>query len=167
LAKSLTVMTAPPHRERHIPLERVRVFKDVECRIISRKVFGYWSHWFQGRSHPCYESTCTCSPAMSRLPREWHGVLHVKSYESGKDFFLEITDVCTRLLLDQAPDRENLRGLRVIFQRSKGGDKGRLRCRIDGVAQFDQDLPPEANPMKTLDVIWKKKPPLDPTARKG
>jgi hypothetical protein len=104
---------------------------------------------------------------MSKLPREFHAVLHVKSYETGKDFFLEITDVCTRLLLDQAPDRENLRGLRVIFTRSKGGDKGRLRCRVDGVAQFDQDLPPEANPRKTLDVIWKKTGPLDPTARKS
>jgi len=167
MAKSLTVLHEPPHRDRHIPLKRVRVFKDVECRILSRKPFGYWSHWYRGLSHPCYETDCACATPLSKLPRELHFVLHVKCYETNQDFFLEITDTCTRQLLDQVPDKTNLRGLRVVFTRSKGGDKGRLRCRVDGIAQFDQDLPAEANPRKTLDVIWSKKGPLDPNTRKG
>lgn len=167
MQRPLLVSDVPPLREKHLDLRRVKPGKEGFVRVCSTKVFGYHSHWFRGHSHPCYGEECMCPAPMNQTDREWHGVLHIVQSNPRKEMFLEITDLCVQSLLDQVPDRKNLRGLRVWFGRSGESMKGRIICRVDGVAQIDRDLPAECDPRKTLDVIWASNSPMDLRAFAG
>lgn len=161
MTRDLDVSTEPPWREKHLDLKRVKPGQSGFVRICSRKIFGYYSHWYQGHSHPCYGKVCDCPSPLTDLPREWHGVLHVFDVAKRREILLELTDKCCESLLDQVPDKKNLRGLRVRFYRSNDNAKGRLLCELDGKCQLDNDLPAEVNPRKTLDVIWASNSPVD------
>jgi len=157
----------PPSRERHLSLKRLKKGEEFVVRICSKQIFGYHSHWFKGHSHPCYNEQCECPSPLSEARREWHGVIHAFACVQQKDGFLELTDRCCEMLLDQVPNPDNLRGVRVTFRRSKGGDNGRLTCQVDQFAAIDRDLPSEQDPRKTLDVIWASKTPVDLLAFTG
>jgi hypothetical protein len=127
---------------------------------VSKKIFAYWSHYFNSHSHPCPGSECACKPPLQNLKREWHGILHVVNVQTRKELFLEVTNHCAILFRDQCPDPDNLRGLRARFCRSAGADNSRLRGYLDSIAAMVSELPAERDPAETLSVLFASKKPI-------
>jgi len=161
MVRPLHVTSEPPARKRHLTLVRLKAGQSMTVRICSNELFGYYSHYHRRLSHPCYGEECRCEEPLCQMKREWHGVLHCVDVQSQKDGLLEVTDTCARQLLDQVPNKRRLRGLRVTFERGKGGNNSRLKCTVDHFAALEHELPLEVDPLNTLNVLWAKSIALD------
>jgi len=158
---TLRTSDPPPPFTNRLKLVRLKAGESFDVRVCSKELWPYWSHYFNGFSRHCAGKECTCKAPICYSNREWHAVIHVFLPSVAKEYFFEITNHCAILLNDQVPDPKNLRGLRVTISRSKGGDNGRLRARVDPHAHLLNELPPERDPEETMKILLASKPWFD------
>jgi len=151
----------PPVGRKVLTLVRLKAGQAMTCRIVSVNLWGLWTHWTGSASEPCFRDDKKCDGCKKGFPARWKAWLHVVNVENRRQVFLELTSTCASILLDQAPDRKNLRGLRVTFTRSKGADNGRLRCELLDASVNGLTLPDPLDPLDTLKTLWRVPQELD------
>ena len=155
--------TPPPARP-YIPIVSPRATgRPVEGIILSPALEGYWTHWLDQRTKPCYvlenpvtgHALATCYYCQQAAPRRWKGYLGIELAHEGRIALLELTraavESCPRLTLAQAV----LRGLRITAWRSGRRANGRCLCRLDECLSANTaDLPPAPDIEQSLLRIW-------------
>lgn len=145
----------PPIAPRTLTLVRLKAGEQLTARILSPSLWGLWTHWNGAQSLPCFRDEKKCDGCKKGWPSRWKGFLHVLRVENRRQIFVELTSHAASMFLDQVPDRHALRGLRVLFERSRGGDNGRLRLTLLSTDSANLDLPAALDPLATLDNLWR------------
>lgn len=131
--------------------------------ILSPSMWATFVHWDdfagkKGRSQRCTRdsenSRCDGCDRVPALPRRWKAWLHVWSFACKGEVFLELTPAAGRSLLDQVPNGRTLRGLRLLAERSKGGDNGRLKIELANWLGEMSKFPPAKDPEPVLQLLW-------------
>jgi hypothetical protein len=144
--------TPPPHGPERF-IRRLAAGQRLYVTVLSRSLWGVWTHWFGAKSGPCYRDKKSCDGCKRGFPARWKGFLCCLNLENKHVEFCELTPLAAENLLAQVPKGQSLRGLRLTLERGKG-DKARLKCIITGVALNQCDLPKEETPEKTLVALW-------------
>ena len=149
----------PPPFRPTLTLVRLKAGEQMTFRILSERVFGLYTHWNGKKSSPCLKDPAECQGCKRGYSTRWKGFLHVLNVQTQRQLIFECTAFATSLFLDQVEDRRHLRGLRVLCERSRGADNGRLKMTLlPGTTSFI-DLPVEVCPLATLEKLWGEKPP--------
>ena len=126
--------------------------------ILSTSVWGQLIHFSHGRSSECLADMGDCQRCADNQPQKWLGYLDVIDHHENCRGFLELTATAAHLLINQVPKGENLRGLVVRMNRTRGGKKGRFVIHVLERREAVEKLPDDANPIHTLRFLWNCKP---------
>lgn len=152
----------PPCEPRTIVLVRLKAGDTLTCRILSKQIWGIWTHWDGAKSHPCILNAGACKGCKDSQPKRWKGFLHCLNVSNRREMIVEVTSFAFSQFLDQlSAEKGNLRGLRVLFERSKGADNGRLKMSLLASEAGFLELPGEKAPSLTLMKLWKIPPHVD------
>lgn len=143
----------PPDPGPEMLILRLRAGQRIVATILSKALWGVWTHWAGKRSEPCFGDKADCPGHKRGLPLRWKGYLHVFDHTKKKEGFLELTPVSAESLLDQVGNDSPLRGERIQVIRG-GGDKARLTVELLAAIKEGVVLPPEKDPEKTLRALW-------------
>lgn len=162
LVDNFHLCPTPPSEPRTIVLVRLKAGDSLTCRILSKQIWGIWTHWDGKKSYPCVLGAGACKGCRTQDPKRWKGFLHVLNVANRREMIIEVTAFAFSQFLDQlTKERENLRGLRVLFERAKGSDNGRLRMSLLASETGFLELPVESAPSWTLMKLWKIPPHVD------
>jgi hypothetical protein len=153
MMESLRLAPVPPPPGPRDEVRRLKAGDEIHFCVLSRALWGVWTHWDGARSFPCHREKVKCQGCTAGVSARWKGYLHVFVTGERKDVFLELTPKSAELVQSQADDANDLRGISYSMSRGKG-DKARLRViRIFGRLK-GEDLPPEKDPAPVLIVLW-------------
>lgn len=150
--------TPPPPLKSKMIVMRVTTSETIQFCCVSRAIFGQLIHYYGGRSHECTADKGNCDGCKKGWAPKWKGYLHV--IEMGtvqRECFLEITNTCNSLLLNQAPKDQHLRGLIFRIRKSKGGRYGRYILDVIDRREDEDKLPQEQDPQPILRYLWAAK----------
>jgi hypothetical protein len=157
MAESLVRGAAPPAPHKTLEVFRVTSAESSMFVCCCGSIYGQWVHWFGRRSHECSQDKGNCEGCRNNWPCKWKGYLHVCSGSLMSEGFLEVTATCWALLLQQLPDRQNLRGVRFRLSRTKGGARGRYLVEVLEAKADLGKLPEERDPYPVLRKLWSAK----------
>ena len=143
----------PPRGGPSMPIRRVKAGQRKQFAILSRSLWGVWTHWNGKQSEPCYQEKKQCGGCKRGLPKRWKGYLHAYDFMDKEECFLELTPLACDQLLAQAGDKEPLRGNRVLVERG-AGNKARLTVTMLTPVQSVSSLPAEKDPQSALQKLW-------------
>lgn len=151
----LNTRNDPPRPGPDMSIVRLRAGQKVTVVVLSKQIWGCYTHWAGRYSTPCYADKSRCPGHKQGLPLRWKGYLHVWDYNIRDDYFLELTPTACHNLLDQVGRGMDLRCQRLMIERGKG-DKARLYVSVqtphDKIS--DKPLPEAKDPFKTLCRLW-------------
>lgn len=159
--EALDLQALPPEGKPTLHLKRLKAGEEVVCHVCSKAVWGLNTHWAGNHSIPCFKDKKKCDGCKKGLPRRWKGFLHIITCADRRQFLVELTSQATVLFHDQIPDKCDIRGLRIRLYRGRGGDNSRLRCELYGDKSITLRLPDPADPLPTLQKIWRMEDGLD------
>jgi len=155
----------PPKAGPQLPIVRHTRAGQRMFRILSKSLYGIWTHWDGRRSIPCSGENKECYGHVNGMPRRWKGYLHCIDGESKEECFVEITPLAADQLLFQMPVGNSLRGLRLNLTRGPGGQKSRLKVDVlPAVSDNGNTLPEEKDPIMTLGRLWEMTKAFGPDA---
>lgn len=148
---------ALPQRDRRIYwIEPVNKGGEVQDWLIySPNIWGIWTHFHEG-TFPCYENHKHCHLGHDSRTLRWKGYLFGFFPRKSKPCFLQLTPASAEALLEQVPEGQNLRGLRIKVSRTDS-KKGRLRISIDhyGAPVDPTKMIKDQDPRFSLFNAWK------------
>lgn len=123
--------------------------------IYSPNIWGIWTHFHEG-TFPCYENHKLCHLGHDPKTLRWKGYLFGFFSRKSKPCFLQLTPASAEMLLDQVPDGNNLRGLRLNVSRTES-KKGRLKISINhyGPPADPTKMVKDQDPRMSLFNEWK------------
>lgn len=132
--------------------------------ILSQGVVGVWTHYWQGRTHPCThqpkadgqeEIVCHVPHELSSL--RWQGWLAIqKPYGPAKSYFVAITSGSVEECPGLVNPKYNLRGMNLVLRRSTESKQSKLLASL-GLGLHDGRMFPESPCVKTfLERLWGK-----------
>lgn len=147
----------PPDRTQAVWVKRLRANEQVNIAVLSDKIDGFISHWTGQVSIPCTEPETECEGHLKGFPQRWRGYLHCLDLESGKEYFLELTQGAEEQMSIQLEGVRSLRGMRLTIRRM-GGDASRLKVQINAAWEriTDKPLPPYVDPESSLQGLYRK-----------
>lgn len=134
---------------------RLKAGQSMDAVIVSRSLWGCYTHWNGRCSEPCYEGKGKCPGHKRGLPVRWKGYLHVYDVKRKRQCFLELTPTSADDLLRELGEGA-MRGQRVNIARQQG-DKARLSVSVFSAERYTCDvsqLPEPKDPYKTLAKLW-------------
>lgn len=145
----------PPTGGPEMLVYRLKAGQSIDAIIISKALWGVYTHWNGRTSEPCYQAKGKCPGHKRGLPVRWKGYLHVWDVKKKRQCFLELTPTSAQDLLD-ALGVGQMRGQRIVIAR-QNGDKARLTVNVFGEDRYQCDLtklPDPRDPYRTLAKLW-------------
>jgi len=154
---SLVRGAPPPPKKFKIEVIRITTVEPLQLICVSRSIYGQPVHWFGRRSHECLSDRGKCHGCEENWPVKWQGYLHVMNASGDWQAFLEITATAWEILLSQAHQGKDLRGMIFRVGRTKGGAKGRYLISVLERRVDEPQLLKELDPYPTLRMLWAAK----------
>lgn len=147
----------PPPRKIRYEVMRITSVEPLTLICLSRAIWGQPVHWFGRRTHECVAQRARCQGCEENWPAKWQGYLHVTRGGGDWQGFLEITATAWEILLSQAHQGKDLRGMMFRMGRTKGGAKGRYVIQVLERRLEEETLLKELDPYPTLQMLWRAK----------
>jgi hypothetical protein len=142
----------PPRPGPKIEIRRLRAGQTSTVVILSKSVWGVWTHWNGKVTEPCYEEKKKCPGCKKGLPKRWKGYLHCYDFNRRDECFVELTPISADAMACQVQAGDSLRGYRFRLQRANG-DKARLSVTLLPSVEIP-DLPAEKDVQVVLCRLW-------------
>src|SRR5262245_21748600 len=115
--RPLAETTAPPRHSGAIRVIRAPAKGFFYCTVLSNRLWGCWSHWCGSHTEACLCSDSDREANVGDFTHRWKGFLHIQMDGTGKQFFLEISNVAALELLAKLEPKASLRGLFLKVRR--------------------------------------------------
>jgi len=141
-----------------LPILRHKANTPTRYLLLSRSLFGLWTHWIDDCSMPCLEPRAGCDGCKRQKPRRWKGYLHAIRMDNREEGFLELTPFAAKALELQVGGAITLRGVQMKCSRGNG-QKTRLKIEVVYALPSSEgfELPEEKSPEITLRQLWQHK----------
>jgi hypothetical protein len=157
MSQDLVRGSAPPTKKFKIDVIRIVTVEPLQLICLSRAIWGQPIHWHGRRSHECTRDRGQCQGCNDSWPEKWQGYLHVCTAGAQWQGFLEITATAWEILLSQAHQGKDLRGMIFRVGRTKGGAKGRYLIQVLERRIEEGEMLKELDPYPTLQMLWRCK----------
>ena len=144
----------PPEPGPETLIIRVSPKLGVDGIILSKSLFGVFTHWDGRRTRECTKNSETCAGCLAHLEQRWKGYLSILSSVHRKHVFLELTPTAARKLLDQVDKDKPLRGFRIRVGRTGESMKGRITVDVMPCSVPIEALPQGQDPEAILRKLW-------------
>lgn len=149
-----TRVDAPRNVKRVIPILRIKAHDVMVFAICSPRVWGYATHWVDGRTTRCTAHSGKCAYCNPQFATRDKGFVLVANTMGQVRGFLELTPLAWQSLNELSIDLKGLRGRVVQVKREHGTLKGRLLVEYVSEYSADLPLPPDRDPEPTLRRIF-------------
>ena len=157
MSEELVRGTQPPPKRVKFEVVRVTTIEPQTFICLSRSIWGQPVHWNGRRSQQCTKDSSTCPGCKDNMPQKWQGYLHVALSPGSWEGFLEVTQTCWEMIIQQVRPGEHLRGLMIRLNKTKGGPKGRYIVSVLERRLEEAELLKEKDPLPTLEFLWSVK----------
>src|SRR5580698_2020509 len=141
---------APRKREQHLEVLRVKTVEAQNFTVLSVQLKAVETHWWKGRSSPCYGSKVACQGCAEEWVYKWKGYLHCIHWQSSSEVFLELTEQAVMLMMKQVSDRSQLRGTNLSILKTKGAARGRYLIEVLERVAPEESMSESRDPVETL-----------------
>jgi len=150
----LNTSPVPPEGRRYIRIASPKVGKPVRFFSLSSAVLGVWTHWVDGRSHPCFLEGCAWCTNGTVYPRRWKGYLYGHDIEGHVVCLLELPADTVRGHIQLRDASVNLCGASIIAERIGPSPNSSVRAvvRLDAAIRVRAAQEPDV--MAHLARIW-------------
>lgn len=126
----------------------------VRCQILSKTIWGCWTHWDGQRSRECTGEGTDCYGHTSGWPQRWKGYLCVWCGIRRSIIFLELTPASGTEILRQAGHGNSLRGLLLRLDRHGRSIRAKISVELTPCVGDGSDLPEALEPEPVLRRLW-------------
>jgi hypothetical protein len=143
----------PPPVKRVTQIMTVTGNERISGVVISEAIWGFWTHWVNDRTRPCYKGRGHCDGCDQKAPSRWKGLIEVWENLKKPPVFVELTPSAAEELIAGLLDND-LRGSRVVIQRERNAKRAPLKVQFLEPYAGDVELPCPHDPQETLNRIW-------------
>lgn len=157
--KSINWHDAVPKEKRQL----IEVWKPkpaipVNAVILSEGLTGVFIHWLGSRSGPCLaQGDAKCPFCVIDVPRRWEGYLAGFSERTGKKYLIHVSKEAARSCSFLSDGKANLRGSRVIIERTGRAANSPCRARIEPITSLKGMIPAAFDVRAQLMCLWEGK----------
>lgn len=145
----------PPLRARLTEIRKIGPDERLEVFCMSPRPQGYWTHWHNGRSVPCFEPRESCGLCAKDVNLKWTGYLFVYETHSHKSWFIELTEFAKRQLDVFYVNHESLRGCKLLLYRARPHKRAPLKISVVATEIPPSfSLTPDREVLPTLLRVW-------------
>jgi len=154
MEKKLRRQDVPPRPGPEVEVIRVEKGPGVAVQIVSKKIWGVWTHWDGRRSRECTGEGLLCVGHSNNWPQRWKGYLHVWCPHRKQFCFLECTPAMAGEIIRLCGSDGNLRGM--LLRASRHGNSIRAKVNVELTSSHNggATLPEEQSPETVLRKLW-------------
>lgn len=128
--------------------------RDVSAVITSQDVIGVWTHWYEGRTHPCRGSRRRCEGCGLGYRRQWKGYLAGHDFNRGRSGLIEVTQEAFLRTPGLTLRKGKLRGCVIRLRRAGASRQARVVAALTEWTGDRAALPPAFDVVAALERIW-------------
>ncbi len=145
----------PPPPGPRVKIIRVKSIESHMFAILSKQIWGVWTHWNGRASEPCTgDSKTTCEGHKREFPLRWKGYLCCLGPNNSEQCFLELTPQAATDLLAQLPTGVVLRAYRLDMRRTSNTRGARYKVTVWPPLIAPEYLPGDSDPERELSRLW-------------
>lgn len=144
----------PPADPRGTALHLIRTPTHQQLRavITSEDLLGCFTHFWRGRTLPC--DVEDCEACRQGLPFRWHAWVSCWTSKPSRHLLFEMTAQAAETLVQYREANNGLRGCEFTAWRPSRKPNGRVCMTTRKSPANDDQLPPGADLVKALSIIW-------------
>lgn len=154
MSSNLRRQDAPPLPGPLHEVIRCEAGPGVRCQILSKTVWGCWTHWDGMRSRECTGEGSECFGHASGWPPRWKGYLSVWCGIRKSIVILELTPASAGEILRQAGPGTSLRGLLLRLDRHGSSIRAKIAVELTASVCDLSNLPEALEPEPVLRRLW-------------
>jgi hypothetical protein len=135
-----------------IPLVRIPWQAPVRGIIISEKPEGFYTHWYKGRTVPCFEGVC--QPCLEGRRSDWHGFICIVIQKVRGVHVLEYPASGVAYLVAALEKFRTIRGLDIVAARTTAKPSATVRLELSSPPIEYANLPSPVYIRGVLYKIW-------------
>jgi hypothetical protein len=143
----------PTEDRRFIPIVSPKPDASIRALIVGHKAYGVWTHFLEGKTHPCTGNAATCQGCIRKISKRWKGYIGVYLPAVSRYAIAEITAEAVRHCPALTGKSASLRGRMIRVYRNGRHTNAPCRAEIEDQAQRGF-VPPDFDVPAVLLRVW-------------
>lgn len=144
----------PQGQPRFVRLVSPKVGQDERVVSHSSRLYGIWTHWLCGRTHPCLSPVLPCPGCAEFNPRRWKGYLAGWSYTHHCRCLAEFPADTVRATVSLRDPGVSLRGAALLMRRIGPNPNSCVVARVTLSAEAIRTSDPDPDVPALLCRLW-------------